>query len=587
MNLNLGFSTANLGKSFFANLANVFLILFVYFWASNYSPTDITSSLKIPAILIIFFSFIQLFFKSFINFNNTILEQFVYLLIISVWILVIVTTWKSAEADLIVVTNFAISSLIFINALIPKNLQLLNFIFFTSILFLTGYFSLTTNNHQLTIVGSCTITLCFFSLVFSYIIFNQYIRRKNSSKRLDILLRELSIKKKEIEQKGLKQSQFLASINHDLKQPMHAINLYLGSVERILLNIKMPETKAQKSSLSLKKLKQSVNYMNNVLDSLLEASRLEQGVSNVKLTNININQFFKRITYQHLKNAQELGLKLEFVSNVKDSLTITSDLRLLERIFRNLLNNAIKYTKKGGVRIRVKEEHSLIKLSVIDTGSGIHPTMKRKIFEEFTQIENTKFQTGIGLGLAIVKKLSGKIGAYVKLNSHLGIGSIFTLFLPKNSFAHRVQTVKTNVIETGMLLDILPQVTTTDINQTIVLVVDQDDDTRNAYEVLSPNLGINFITGITSENVIAKTLDISAAPQLLVVDAANLIEDTLSTIKKVYEEFNNEFPVLLLTEDIENESVAIKNNEKITILQKPFSISKLQLKIKKILAKKV
>ena len=65
---------------------------------------------------------------------------------------------------------------------------------------------------------------------------------------------------------------------------------------------------------------------------------------------------------------------------------ITSDFRLLERIFRNLLSNAIKYTKKGGIRIRVKEELNIIKLSVIDTGSGIHPSMKKKIFDYFISL---------------------------------------------------------------------------------------------------------------------------------------------------------------------------------------------------------
>mgnify|MGYP001352549759 CR=1 FL=1 len=79
----------------------------------------------------------------------------------------------------------------------------------------------------------------------------------------------------------------------------------------------------------------------------------------------------------------------------------------------------------------VELEFNVIKLSIIDTGPGIHPSMRKKIFNEFTQIDYSHYKRGIGLGLAIVKKLAGKIGAYINLKSHLGLGSIFILCLVK------------------------------------------------------------------------------------------------------------------------------------------------------------
>ncbi len=572
----------NLGNNIFANLANICMIVFLYFWAINYSQLQIGNDLLEPMITIISLSIIQIIAKSISYKNLSIVEEFIYLGIIGTWVLVLTLVWYSNQIDLIIISNFIFISLILINVLLPKNFQLLNSIFFLSILFLSMFFSFSTSIFELKLVGFFTVSLCAVSLIFRYIIFKQSIRREKSTRRLDFLLRDLTYKRKEIEQKGLHQSQFLASVSHDLKQPMHAINLYLGSLDKILLNIKMHDTQADRSSKSLRKLKQSVHYMNNVLDSLLEVSRLEQGVSKIQLSSLKINLFLKKIINQHVKTTKELGLKLEFFSDLKNDLIITSDFRLLERIFRNLLSNAIKYTKKGGIRIRVKEELNIIKLSVIDTGSGIHPSMKKKIFDEFTQIDYSHYKRGIGLGLAIVKKLSGKIGAYINLKSHLGLGSIFTLYLPKKSsdLSEKVHTP-----DNEMLYEVLPQITTTDVNETLVLVVDQDDDTRNAFENLSPDFGINFITGNSSKNIISRISNLQIIPKIIIVDSGNFIEEPVVTINNIQEEFNKEIPVILITNDLESESLLIKSNQEVTPLQKPFSTSKLQQLIQSILNK--
>ena len=238
----------NLGNSVFADLANICMIIFLYFWTMNYSPSLIDNELNGTTILIISLSIMQIVAKSLSYKNLSILEQFTYIGIIGSWILVLILVWNSNQVALIIVTNLIFISLVLVNALLPNNLQLLNSIFFLSILFLTMFFSFSTSYFELRLVGLFTVSLCVFSLLCSFIIFKQSKRREKSTKRLDLLLRDLTNKRKEIEQKGLQQSQFLASISHDLKQPMHAINLYLGSLERILLNIKMKDIQAYRSS---------------------------------------------------------------------------------------------------------------------------------------------------------------------------------------------------------------------------------------------------------------------------------------------------------------------------------------------------
>jgi CheY-like chemotaxis protein len=206
--------------------------------------------------------------------------------------------------------------------------------------------------------------------------------------------------------------------------------------------------------------------------------------------------------------------------------------------------------------------------------------MKKKIFDEFMQIDDSHYKRGIGLGLAIVKKLTGKIGAYINLKSHIGLGSIFTLYLPK---ASSNKNEKIQILENEVQYDVLPQITTTDANETFVLVVDQDDDARNAFEILSTSFGVNFITGDTSKNIISKITNLQSIPKIIIVDGGSAIEEPLVTINNIQEEFNKEIPVILITDDLESESLVMKTDQEIVPLQKPFSTSKLQQLIQSIL----
>ncbi|MAI29681.1 MAG: hypothetical protein CMP38_05695 [Rickettsiales bacterium] len=498
-----------------------------------------------------------------------------------------ILVWESNQAELIIITNIAICSLILIISSISHGSTEAKKLFVLVFSVITAFFSLSNDENLLRLIGSITISICIISSIIRLIRSNQKKRRENSEKRLSTLLKNLSNNKKVMDQKSLKQSKFLVSVSHDLKQPMHAINLYLGSIERILLKIKMSENEAKNSSKSLQKLKQSVSYMNNILDSVLEASRLEQGFTKIILSQVKVNEFFSKVANQHLKSTREVNLSLEFITTLDDNMTIKSDVRLLERIFRNLISNAIRYTKKGGIRVRLAEEKELIKLSIIDTGPGIHPKMKTFIFNEFTQVDqdisdfgNNK---GIGLGLSIVKKLAGRIGAFITLKSRLGIGSIFTLHIPKTKNQSIIK--KTDDLESKMLKEVLPHLITIEAKETIVLLVDQDEDSKNAFEFLAPNLGIKLISGLSSNQIISKTTNLKKIPKLLIIDSQNTIEDPLTSIRKIQEEFNQELPVIIVTTDAENESMLTKSNQAVTLLQKPFSSYEFQDSVNKILAK--
>ena len=131
----------NLGNNIFANLANICMIVFLYFWAINYSQLQIGNDLLEPMITIISLSIIQIIAKSISYKNLSIVEEFIYLGIIGTWVLVLTLVWYSNQIDLIIISNFIFISLILINVLLPKNFQLLNSIFFSIyIIFINVFF---------------------------------------------------------------------------------------------------------------------------------------------------------------------------------------------------------------------------------------------------------------------------------------------------------------------------------------------------------------------------------------------------------------------------------------------------------------
>ena len=324
--------------------------------------------------------------------------------------------------------------------------------------------------------------------------------------------------------------------------------------------------------------------MNNILDGLLEATKLDQGMTTPKIQTINLTNFSRKIINQYSEDASELGLKLDFKSKISKNLYISTDPRLLERVLRNLISNALKFTDKGGVRLRLKRTTNSILFSVIDTGKGIPNKLQEIIFEEFSQIPSKNEiveNSGAGLGLSIAKRLTSKIGGELIIRSTENLGSIFSIRLPANySKPHQSKTTE---LEQALEQTIIPQITLTDPLTTIVLLVDEDRSSRDAFNTLEPELSLRIVSGSNSRNILELYKDIIIPPRLIIINSSNQKEKPLDSIDRLRLEFNEDFPVIFLSSDVERESMlyrGIKNSE---LVQKPVSINEIQNMISKLL----
>ena len=324
--------------------------------------------------------------------------------------------------------------------------------------------------------------------------------------------------------------------------------------------------------------------MNNILDGLLEATKLDQGITAPKIQTINLTNFSKKLINQYSEDAAELELNLDFKSKISKDLYISTDPRLLERVLRNLISNALKFTDKGGVRLRLKVAANSIILSVIDTGKGIPNKLQEIIFEEFSQIPSKNEaveNSGAGLGLSIAKRLTSKIGGDLIIRSTENLGSIFSVRFPAD-YAQPYQS-KTTELEQALEQTVIQQITLTDPLTTIVLLVDEDRSSRDAFNTLEPELNLRIVSGSNSRNILESYKDINTPPRLIIVNSSNQKEKPLDSIDQLRVEFNDDFPVIFLSSDVERERLVYRGIKYSEFIQKPVSINEIQNIISKLL----
>jgi CheY-like chemotaxis protein/two-component sensor histidine kinase len=232
---------------------------------------------------------------------------------------------------------------------------------------------------------------------------------------------ELRARKDEAERATLAKSRFLAAASHDLRQPMHALGLFISELSQ---HAHQPETRRL-----VRQIAASAEAMENLLDSLLDISKLDAGVFKPNLRTFPLQPLLDRLAVDFLPMAEERRLRLRLRPT---GAWVESDPALLERVLINLLSNALRYTQEGSVLVACRRRGPLLRLEVRDSGVGIAPEAQDIIFHEFVQLENAERarNKGLGLGLAIVRRLTDLLGHRLALRSRVGGGSVFAVELP-------------------------------------------------------------------------------------------------------------------------------------------------------------
>lgn len=358
--------------------------------------------------------------------------------------------------------------------------------------------------------------------------------------------------RQEAELANAAKSKFLAAASHDLRQPIHALGLFLEILARSELGTDQHEVLANAKAAS--------RASSEMLNMLLDFSRIEAGVIQPQVKAFRLQPLLNKIEREFESQADAKGIAYR---SRESDLVVQSDPMLVELILRNLVSNAIRYTARGGLLVscRKRDDHAV--LEVWDTGIGIAPEHQQAVFREFHQLGNPERdqRKGLGLGLAITEGLARTLGHQLTLVSIPQRGSVFRVLLP---------------IATGALpvADIPRMHNSVQLQNVRVLVIDDDEKVRIGMTHLLRDWGYECEAAEFIEDALALA---SARPPDLVISDYRLREQRtgLEAIAALRELLGNALPALLITGDTAPERLCEALASGIPVLHKPVAPSLL------------
>lgn len=381
--------------------------------------------------------------------------------------------------------------------------------------------------------------------------------RANLERRIREATAELTEQKQSAEEAVLAKSRFLAAASHDLRQPLHALSLLVAALRERATS---PET------LQLARhIEASAFAMQELLNALLDLSRLDAGVVRTHLECFAVNRVLQGIQRQFAPIAADKGLVLQ----VRNSpYWAYSDPILVERILMNFVTNAIRYTDAGWVAIGVRPENEFLRLEVWDTGQGIPKAYQQRIFEEYFQVDNPERarDKGLGLGLAIVARLARLLGTSVNVYSQPGKGSCFSFRLPQCAPTDDRDLAIQPGVPAGVNLE-----------HALVAFIDDDQAILEAMVELLANWGIEVAAGQDVVQILGDLHELGRPPDLIVSDYRLGGGATgVDAIAALREAFGAELPAILVTGDTAPETIQAINACGLPVLHKPIKPAKLR-----------
>ncbi|MFZ6871573.1 two-component regulator propeller domain-containing protein [Undibacterium sp. Di27W] len=353
-------------------------------------------------------------------------------------------------------------------------------------------------------------------------------------------------KRQEAQQSEL--TRFLAVASHDLRQPMHALNLYLGA----LSNFELPATVKP----VLNNLRHCARTMDDMFANLLDLSRLDAQIVEPQWQEFGIAEVLGRLEVEFTPQALVKGLHFHIQHSMA---VVRSDPALVEQILRNLIANAIRYTPAGQVIVNCQESGDQLQIAVEDSGIGISLHDQETIFEEFFQVESQRSAKGMGLGLAIVQRLVRLLHIPIQLRSQPGQGSTFAISLPLSmSQDMREKQSRSKSVVTASLLEAL------------IVVIEDDESILMAMRALLEQWDGRVITATSGAQALAMCSEEIKIPDLLICDyRLNRNENGIDVVSNLREEFNHHIPAILITGDISPQLAEDAKAAELILMHKP------------------
>ena len=377
------------------------------------------------------------------------------------------------------------------------------------------------------------------------------------------LLEDVQRQKALAEQANVAKSRFLAAASHDLRQPVHALGMFVSA-------LRARDMDAEARRL-VEHVEGSVEALDGLFVALLDISRLDAGIVQPHLSSFAIQPMLQRVCADHAAEARAKGIRVVLHPSAA---RVYSDPVLVERIVRNIVSNAVRCTAHGGVLIGCRRVGARLSVQIWDTGRGIVPHLQQRVFEEFFQIDNPERDRakGLGLGLAIVKRLATLLDAPLTLASAPGRGSVFRLALAPSD---------------GAVLPSPPDVDTPPVAQRggLILVVDDEAAIQEAMRSLLGGWGHQVIVAGSCEQMLQRVAACDSRPDLIICDyRLRGDESGIAVIQRLQQEFNHDIPAMLVTGDTAPDRLQEAQASGLLLLHKPVSRGKLRAAIGNLMA---
>ena len=360
---------------------------------------------------------------------------------------------------------------------------------------------------------------------------------------------------KKAETANAAKTKFLAAASHDLRQPLHAQSLFLGLLE--------PQIKDPNQKNIIQKIQKSNDALGDLLEGLLDISKLDANIIEPQPDKFALQQLFTSLHNDFEAVADEKNLLLHFV---KTQHWINTDKHILDRILRNIIGNAIRYTNEGGVVIGVRKRGKKIAICVYDSGIGIPEDKQEDVFLEFQQLNNHERDRtkGFGLGLAIVRRLAQLLNAKLEIRSREDKGSCFSIeFQPvsKQYVSCRHTDEKDLAKQTA--------------NKTIV-IIDDEIDILTSLTALLESWGHHVIPATSGREAIEKLDQVEPPPDMILTDYRLRNSETgADVIKAVNSRYKQLIPATIITGDTAPDRIKEAKDSGYSLLHKPVSANKL------------
>jgi len=271
---------------------------------------------------------------------------------------------------------------------------------------------------------ACVVGLLFGGSMARYALSQHQLIRRSLSDQIDkeLLSEQLMRQSFELQRLNRERSRFFASASHDLRQPVHALALFSRSLERDLAEHPLAPVAGR--------VVQATDAVSGLLNAMLDISKIDAGTVVPRPTEIAVDPLFLRLAQLFEPRAQQAGLSLRFHTAPE---WLQTDPDLLLRVLTNFVDNALKYTRSGGILVSARPRGDRLRLAVWDTGLGIAPEHLPHVFDEFYQVDNPQRDVarGLGIGLAIVKRLVDLLSGEIGVRSQQDRGSVFWVDLPR------------------------------------------------------------------------------------------------------------------------------------------------------------